>query len=703
MQPWTAHLGPGPSVPDLIRALGDLTDDGTIRRPACLWGSWYGGGAVVAHSPIRVLDEGVDPIDLIDTSEGVGGAEDQTMIGGGWIGSFGFDREQAMLGFYDHLVRQSPEGDWIFETLGLPGREAQMRSELDRWRDLVRSVSRLEPLRSLSLSKGRSRSLSRLDPLRSLSLSKGQWSVGTVDSVRPSAGVRDDYLESVERAVGHIHRGDFYQMNLCTRLTGSFEGSPAQLFADVADALRPVYGGFLTDDSRSLIGLSPELFLRVREGVVTTAPIKGTAPRLQGETDSPQLRASAKDAAENIMIVDLMRNDLSRVCRPGTVRVEGLLDVQPHPGVWHLVSTIRGELEDGVTVGSLLRATFPPGSVTGAPKSSALTGIAELEPVPRGAYTGAYGMISPLTGTELSVLIRSFEIEGDRMELGVGGGITVDSVPMLEWRECLHKAAPLIHAAGATLASALVPQPAEALPEHHRSGVFETMLAVDGEALRATEHLARLERSCRELYHLGLPDGLPERIAAEAGRGRRAVRVGVAPGERPDGSQCLQVQVIGGDIGARTVATDLAVLRRPGTLWRHKWIDREILGGAEEQVGNAAFDRTTLPLFAADDGTLLETSRGNLFLATDDGDLVTPPLRDDLLPGVTRRALLDLADRTGRRVRIARFTLDDLLQARAVFWTSSLSGAVAVERVDGIDLRADPELLAALNRGLGFA
>src|SRR6185312_10882249 len=140
-----------------------------------------------------------------------------------------------------------------------------------------------------------------------------------------------------------------------------------------------------------------------------------------------------------------------RVCEVGSVRASSLLDVEPHPGVWHLVSTVSGRLRADVGDGALLAATFPPGSVTGAPKSRAVTAIAALEAAPRGAYTGAIGFVSPSWGAEFSVAIRSFEISAGRIELGVGGGVTADSVPMLEWRECLHKAAPLLAAVGAPL------------------------------------------------------------------------------------------------------------------------------------------------------------------------------------------------------------------------------------------------------------
>src|SRR3712207_2583423 len=161
------------------------------------------------------------------------------------------------------------------------------------------------------------------------------------------------------------------------------------------------------------------------------------------------------------MIVDLVRHDLAQVSVPGTVAVPELLALRGHPGVWHLVSTVTAELAPGIEIADLLRAAFPPGSVTGAPKSSALAAIAELEPAARGVYTGSLGLVSPATGAELNVAIRSFEVAEGNLELGVGGGLTVDSVPIREWYECWHKAAPLAAAAGAGLDPRLPRTPLE--------------------------------------------------------------------------------------------------------------------------------------------------------------------------------------------------------------------------------------------------
>ena len=256
------------------------------------------------------------------------------------------------------------------------------------------------------------------------------------------------HLAAVEDAIELIRAGEIFQVNVCTRLRASFDGSPAGLFADAASVLQPAFGAFVDGGRRALAGFSPELFLRRRGRDVTTSPIKGTWPAADPDA-AAALAASTKDVAENVMIVDLMRNDFGRVCEVGSVTAATLLQLERHPGVWHLVSTVAGVLRSDVDDADLLRATFPPGSVTGAPKQRAMEAIAALEGQPRGAYTGAVGFVSPCWGAEWAVTIRSFEIADGRIELGVGGGVTADSVPMLEWRECLHKAAPLLTALGA--------------------------------------------------------------------------------------------------------------------------------------------------------------------------------------------------------------------------------------------------------------
>ncbi len=451
-------------------------------------------------------------------------------IGGGWFTVLGYDPGTSWLAFCDAVLRRRADGSWAFESLGLVGREDAMAAAVARARSALSAGGPVD--RAASARRGAGPAIGPLSPVAGI----------------PAAA--DDHLAGVERVIGRIRAGEVYQLNLCTRLTGELWVDPLELFVRTTISTRPAYGAHLpTDSDTTLVSLSPERFLTVVDGRVTTSPIKGTTKR-SDDPDGSLLRSSAKDAAENIMITDLMRNDLSRVCAPGSVTVTGLLEIQPHPGVWHLVSTVTGELADGVGPADLLAATFPPGSVTGAPKSSAVRAIAGEEPHQRGAYTGAAGLITGDGRAELSVLIRTFEASGGRVELGVGGGITVDSVPVREWQECLHKAEPLARAAGSRLVDGLDDRAAEIPPGLLAQGVFETILAQHGRPLRLADHLARLARSVRELYGRDLPSDLVARVVEAAGTPagatpRSAIRVHVAPtGAALDfrvGSTCLSL------------------------------------------------------------------------------------------------------------------------------------------------------------------
>ena len=624
-------LGAGAAPTEVLLALPG-------EYPVCLLGEWAGGGALLTSQPLRTTSE-------LHDLDGPPLPAPEGFVGGGWFGSIDY-AGTPRFAYYDHLLRWHA-GQWWFEALWTAERADALAA---RQRDLTAALVG----------------------------ARGEFTVGAFGGAD-----RDEHLAAVERAVEAIRAGELYQVNVCTRLSASFAGDPRALFARAASALRPAYAAYLD----GIASLSPELFLRRRGRAVTTRPIKGTRPL---DVPPEQLRASAKDAAENVMIVDLMRNDLGRVCEIGSVRPRSLLKVEKHPGVWHLVSTVSGELRDGVGDADLLAATFPPGSVTGAPKSRALTLIDELEPLARQAYTGAVGFVSPAWGVEFNVAIRTFEVAGDRVELGVGGGVTADSVPMLEWRECFDKARPLI----AALAPASRPrvatycpsgsllEPTRALTGHSGSSLLETILVVDGTPRRLADHLARLDRSARELHGRGIPAELSSAVrdAADAtvGTARSVVRVIL----NADGTYSVE-----GRPAPPTLRPRPARLVRGRTgLWRHKWADRTYLSAAEAE------DEATVPIFVGGDvgddtGTLLETARGNLFVITADGLLVTPPLGDDLLPGVTRRALLDLARDRGLATRIAALSVDDLRRAQAVFWTSSLSGAVPLTALDGEPLR----------------
>jgi para-aminobenzoate synthetase component 1 len=251
-----------------------------------------------------------------------------------------------------------------------------------------------------------------------------------------------EHAAAAERVRQAIARGDLYQANVVGHRWAPAAADPA----DVARRLRRVpgtpYAGSLAGDGWSVHSASPEAFLEIRHGVARVRPIKGTA------ADPATLRASLKDRAEHVMIVDLERNDLGRVAVPGTVRVPVLYDVLPRAGVWHAESTVEARLRPGTTLAEVLAATFPGGSVTGAPKRAALHLLHELEPVGRGPSMGAFGWVEPDGTLDLGLTIRTLAYAQGRLHLWTGGGVTWGSDPDAEVAEAEAKAAPILTALG---------------------------------------------------------------------------------------------------------------------------------------------------------------------------------------------------------------------------------------------------------------
>ena len=288
------------------------------------------------------------------------------------------------------------------------------------------------------------------DRARAGSAVAGELEIGAWRRTWPAARHRAA-VEAVRRAIA---RGDVYQVNLVQHLSAPFAGSPHALAARLAPLTQPNDAPLgdsawrvLEGDGWAIVSASPELLVSRRGSLLRTRPIKGTRP-LGGRDD---LLASPKDAAEHLMIVDLERNDLSRVCRHGTVRWPELLHAETLAGVEHLVSTVEGELRPGVGLAEILAAVFPGGSVTGAPKIAAVDLIAALEPVGRGASMGALGRVHGTGDLDLALTIRTFAVAEGRLHLWVGGGIVWDSQPEAEVAESLAKADPLLAAIGAPL------------------------------------------------------------------------------------------------------------------------------------------------------------------------------------------------------------------------------------------------------------
>jgi len=355
------------------------------------------------------------------------------------------------LGLYDLVVGWDRQEDrcWIASTGGPDGSVAGYESAAYR---LARAETWLQggPAPSDHRVPGGSRL--RLDATPPPPTYPVPGSLGFRSTFSPAG-----YRGAVRRAIEWIRAGDVYQVNLSQRFETRSEESPAALYRRLRDASPAPFGAYFAGDGFSVLSTSPERFLRLTSsGDAQTRPIKGTRPRnddpLEDRRLAVELESSVKDRAENLMIVDLLRNDLSRVCRPSSVRAVDLFRVESYRTVHHLVSTVEGRLREGRVAADLLRAAFPCGSVTGAPKIRAMQIISQLEPVARGPYCGALGYMGFGGDMDTSVSIRIAVATEGRIAFHAGGGIVADSDPEAEYEETLDKARAIVTAVSGTRA-----------------------------------------------------------------------------------------------------------------------------------------------------------------------------------------------------------------------------------------------------------
>jgi para-aminobenzoate synthetase/4-amino-4-deoxychorismate lyase len=443
---------------------------------------------------------------------------------------------------------------------------------------------------------------------------------------RPSLS-REHYEAKVEQVRAHILAGDIYQANLTFQAELRTAGHPLALYAALRERARAGWGGIAYTGAHWLLSFSPELFFTLEQGRLTARPMKGTAPR---SADPASLRDDPKQRAENLMIVDLLRNDLARVSRPGSVAVPELFAVETYPTLLQMTSTVTSELADGIAPADVLRALFPCGSITGAPKIRAMEIIAALESGPRTAYTGAIGRIAPGGHAAFNVAIRTLVMRvGESVaKLGLGSGITADSVPTDEWRECLTKGEFVETGRPFDLIETMRFDPEDGMPDLER-------------------HLARMKRSAEALdFRFDRHHARNELQAATFGlKGPRKLRLRLSR----TGALAIETRALR---PAGTEPVPVAVAPRPvgpaDFRLVHKTSDRSFYDDARAAAG--AFEI----LFVDPTGFLTEGSFTSLFVDRD-GILLTPPLSRGLLPGVLRERLI-----AEGRAREAELRLEDL-------------------------------------------
>ena len=487
---------------------------------------------------------------------------------------------------------------------------------------------------------------------------------GTLPPVQPSTDALPDllashlslqrsateYAEKIRRIKDYIRAGETYQVNFTDRVELNLPGSPAEAFSSLLCHQPVAYSAFLNLADHHILSLSPELFFRIEDGKITTRPMKGTMPRGLTVDDDREaairLRQDEKNRSEHLMIVDLLRNDLGRVCSMGSVKVEDIFTVETYQTLLQMTSTVSGALRHGLTYYDIFRSVFPSGSITGAPKIRTMQIIRELEQRPRGIYTGSIGYISPGGNAGFNVAIRTLVVKDRKASMGVGGGIVADSDPAEEYRECLLKASFLSG-------------------EQRHFQLIETMLW-NGGFVRLPMHLDRLESSAA---YFGFKCDRNEVSASLS-----AACAGLPP-DTPH-----HVRLLLGEIGVATITVTEAKLGsfsgriRVSTqrvssgdvFLRHKTTRRELYNSEYAAAQQDGFDDV---IFLNERDEVTEGSISSVFVRQG-SKLLTPSLSSGVLAGVLRRHILETDPTAEERV----LTLSDLEQGDATYIGNSLRG-----------------------------
>ena len=474
---------------------------------------------------------------------------------------------------------------------------------------------------------------------------------------------RADYDAAFQKVQDYILAGDIYQANLTFRATARYSGHPLALYAAVRDRAKAGYGGVVFDGANWMLSFSPELFFALKDGRITAKPMKGTAARVSDAAADAVVRDELlndpKQRAENLMIVDLLRNDLSRVAKQGSVKVPELFHVESYPTIHQMTSTVTAQLGEGRGAVDVLRQIFPCGSITGAPKIRAMEIIDELENEPRGIYCGSIGRIDPNGDAAFNVAIRTFHLPHQmgatdkKLSIGLGSGIVADSNGDDEWRECLAKGrfAKVSGGAIVDLIETMAFDPAhginrlEAHLERMKTSAAALEFEFDRHAARNTIQAVTFHQEAPAVVRLML-----------AKSGAIAIELKPMPAPLAEPVQCQLVPM-------QAEASDYRL--------RHKTTDRRVyeVGHVEGGLSEGAH-----PIFVDSEGFITEGAIWNIFVERD-GNLLTPPESRGLLPGVLRRELLE----EGRAVE-ADLRAEDL--AGGFLLGNSVRGLVSASLAD---------------------
>jgi para-aminobenzoate synthetase component 1 len=570
----------------------------------------------------------------------------------------------------------------------------------------------------------------------------GKLHFGAGNSRSKSNFNRRDYVQAVERIREYIASGDVYQVNMSQRFTADFRGSAFGFFKALFDKNPAPFFAYIHAGDHRIVSTSPERFIYRDKRYVETRPIKGTRPRGKTEKEDQDLRSelaqSKKDDAELSMIVDLLRNDLGRVCRGGSVHVTQHKRIEAYSNVYHLVSIVTGELDTNRDSADIIRATFPGGSITGCPKIRSMEIIDELEPNRRHIYTGSIGYISFHDTMDLNIAIRTATILGEkdledrRIVFSVGGGIVFDSDPADEYDETLHKGKTLMevldegensaspstmgHNSGMVwLNGRICPHDQAAVPLtdlglQYGFGFFETLRSEKGRICLLEEHLLRFNHTWRTLFEGRPPDVTWDAIIQEVlhanalDQKTAAVKILVTHGAYHKAPFDHNLAVT-----AREYRHRLEISQKPGLalgiypeprqtpLAKHKTLNYLYYFLAGKWAAANGYDEA---IILNPDHTISETNTANLILLQ--GKKMIRPMSPAVLPGVVAEAVRRAMSRRGYREEVKPLSKGDLLRADEVWATNSLMGAVPALSVDGTSLPKPSDLLHRINGAIHY-
>jgi para-aminobenzoate synthetase/4-amino-4-deoxychorismate lyase len=461
-----------------------------------------------------------------------------------------------------------------------------------------------------------------------------------------------DYTAKIERIKAYIAAGETYQVNFTSHVSVSAEINSDAAFATLLEQQPVAYSAFLNVAGHQILSLSPELFFKIEDGRIITRPMKGTMPRGLDSAEDTQaairLQNDEKNRCEHVMIVDLLRNDLGRICEMGSVQVDDIFSVETYQTLLQMTSTVSGRLRHGLTYYNIFKGMFPSGSITGAPKIRTMEIIRELEESPRGIYTGSIGYMAPHGAAAFNVAIRTLDLHQGKAHMGVGGGIVADSDPNDEYRECLLKAEFLIR-------------------PRRDFQLIETMLW-HGEFRLLSMHLDRMESSASYFGFTFDRAAIAEQLVAEAllFEPENFYRVRLLLAE--DGELTVTYAKHITNAASRTGYVHFSSERTSSkdVFLRHKTTQRKLYDSQYAKYREEGFDEV---IFLNERDEVTEGAISNIFIRRA-GELLTPPLSSGVLPGVFRRHILETDAAAKEKV----LTLKDLESAEAIYLCNSLRG-----------------------------